>query len=105
MAMTATDELVVRTKAGELRGASENGIAVFRGVPYAAAPVGELRFAPPQPVPRVAGRARCDQGRPDPAAGPLAPRPYHGRLRAPAIGGLPDAQHLDAGRRRQEASR
>src|SRR5499427_10768326 len=49
MAMTAIDELVVRTKAGDLRGARENGVAVFRGVPYAAPPVGDLRFAPPRP--------------------------------------------------------
>ena len=47
---TVIDDLVVQTKSGALRGAGENGIAVFRGVPYAAAPVGELRFAPPQPV-------------------------------------------------------
>jgi para-nitrobenzyl esterase len=50
MAMSATEAPVVRTKAGDLRGAYENGIAVFRGVPYAAAPVGDLRFSPPQPV-------------------------------------------------------
>lgn len=50
MTMTATEEPLVRTKVGELRGVRENGIAVFRRVPYAAAPVGELRFAPPQPV-------------------------------------------------------
>src|SRR3954454_6781678 len=43
------DDLVVQTKAGALRGAREKGLAVFRGVPYAAAPVGDLRFAPPQP--------------------------------------------------------
>jgi para-nitrobenzyl esterase len=47
---TVIDDLVVQTKAGPLRGGRENGLAVFRGVPYAAAPVGELRFAPPQPV-------------------------------------------------------
>jgi len=47
---TVTDDLVVQTKSGALRGARENGLAVFRGVPYAAAPVGERRFAPPQPV-------------------------------------------------------
>jgi para-nitrobenzyl esterase len=51
MATGATKDPVVRTKAGDLRGAHENGIAVFRGVPYAAAPVGNLRFAPPQPAP------------------------------------------------------
>ncbi|AMN39016.1 carboxylesterase/lipase family protein [Rhodoplanes sp. Z2-YC6860] len=48
--MTMIDDLVVQTKSGTLRGARENGLTVFRGVPYAAAPVGELRFAPPQPV-------------------------------------------------------
>ena len=48
--MTSSD-LIVRTEAGELRGAPENGVAVFRAVPYAAPPVGKLRFAPPQPMP------------------------------------------------------
>lgn len=44
------EDLVVATRSGRLRGTRTNGIAVFRGVPYAAAPVGLLRFAPPQPV-------------------------------------------------------
>jgi para-nitrobenzyl esterase len=62
MAMTAIEDLLVRTKAGDLRGACENGVAVFRGVPYAAAPVGELRFAPPQAAPAWPGvrEARAD---------------------------------------------
>ncbi|WP_427184180.1 carboxylesterase/lipase family protein [Bordetella bronchialis] len=38
----------VATRAGTLRGRVENGIAVFRGIPYAAPPVGELRFEPPR---------------------------------------------------------
>jgi para-nitrobenzyl esterase len=50
MATVAMEDLVVRTKMGELRGVCENGITVFRAVPYAAAPVGELRFRPPQPA-------------------------------------------------------
>ena len=36
MAIAETEELIVRTTAGNLRGANENGVAVFRGVPYAA---------------------------------------------------------------------
>jgi para-nitrobenzyl esterase len=55
MTTTATGDVVARTKAGELRGAYENGVAVFRGVPYAAPPVGELRFSPPQPMPAWQG--------------------------------------------------
>jgi len=68
MAMTATPDLVVRTNAGELRGSHENGIAVFRGVPYAAAPVGELRFAPPQQVPAWRGVRDASHD------GPIAPQ-------------------------------
>ncbi len=60
---------VVQTKAGELRGAVENGVAVFRAVPYAAPPVGELRFAPPQPVPAWQGvRDATQEGRSLPKA-------------------------------------
>jgi para-nitrobenzyl esterase len=66
--MTATPDLVVRTKAGELRGARENGIAVFRGVPYAAAPMGELRFALPQPAPVWRGVRDATRD------GPIAPQ-------------------------------
>jgi para-nitrobenzyl esterase len=40
----------VRTNAGAVRGRWENGLAVFRGIPFAGPPVGEARFAAPQPV-------------------------------------------------------
>ncbi|GEP34092.1 carboxylic ester hydrolase [Nocardioides szechwanensis] len=41
---------VVETSAGTLRGLAHDGIRSFRGIPYAAAPVGDLRWAEPQPA-------------------------------------------------------
>ncbi|MFI5783988.1 carboxylesterase/lipase family protein [Nocardia sp. NPDC051570] len=40
---------MVRTTTGLVRGKSENGLAVFRGIPFAQAPVGKLRFQAPVP--------------------------------------------------------
>jgi para-nitrobenzyl esterase len=38
-----------RTGAGAVRGRLEDGLAVFRGIPFARPPVGDLRFAAPVP--------------------------------------------------------
>lgn len=48
---------VITVESGGLRGSSSPDGAVFRflGIPYAAAPVAELRWRPPQPVPPWAG--------------------------------------------------
>ncbi|WP_233998121.1 carboxylesterase/lipase family protein [Erythrobacter sp. QSSC1-22B] len=46
----AIDPVHVQTAAGTLQGSRENTVIVFRGVPYAAAPVGESRWRSPQPV-------------------------------------------------------
>lgn len=40
----------VVTRAGTLRGEAVNGLNVFRGVPFAAPPVGAFRFKAPQPL-------------------------------------------------------
>ena len=43
------DEPIASTTAGKVRGLTLDGIHVFRSIPYAAPPVGNLRFRPPVP--------------------------------------------------------
>ncbi|HTQ08987.1 MAG TPA: carboxylesterase family protein, partial [Fimbriimonadaceae bacterium] len=46
---------VVESTLGNLRGVEENGLRVFRGIPFAKPPVGGLRFRPPEPPVKWAG--------------------------------------------------
>ncbi|PJK22131.1 carboxylesterase/lipase family protein [Mycolicibacterium goodii] len=59
-----TDPAVVHTKSGTLRGVVADGHRLFAGIPYAAAPVGALRFASPEPAANWAGER--DATRPGP---------------------------------------
>jgi para-nitrobenzyl esterase len=43
-------ETMISTGAGMLRGVDEGGATIFRGIPYVAPPVGDLRWRPPQAV-------------------------------------------------------
>ncbi|MFD1937004.1 carboxylesterase/lipase family protein [Nonomuraea mangrovi] len=63
--------MIVDTRYGKLRGRIEGDVAVFRGVPYAAPPFGDLRFrAPQRPEPWEGVRDALEDG-------PTAPkRPY-----------------------------
>ena len=62
---------VVKVNGGRLQGvASEKAdVTVFKGIPYAAAPVGDLRWQAPQPVPAWDGVKLCDE------FGPICPQP------------------------------
>jgi len=42
---------VVQTTNGKVRGVSQTGYNEWLGIPYAAAPTGQLRWSPPQPAP------------------------------------------------------
>jgi para-nitrobenzyl esterase len=46
---SAADPTLARTRQGLVRGATENGNVVFKGMPYAAPPVGSRRWKPPLP--------------------------------------------------------
>jgi para-nitrobenzyl esterase len=39
-----------RIESGLIEGIMENGVEVYKGIPFAAAPIGDLRWRPPQPV-------------------------------------------------------
>ena len=62
---------IVTVQAGHIQGipSEKAGITVFKGVPYAAPPVGALRWQAPQPVEPWEGVKACDQ------FGPICPQP------------------------------
>ena len=66
--------LSIRTESGLVQGVGEPGIRIFRGIPYAAPPVGPLRWRPPQPAAPWEGmRAGAEFGASCPQTG--APEP------------------------------
>jgi para-nitrobenzyl esterase len=43
-------QAIVKTKSGKVEGSYQEGLYVFRGIPYTTPPVGNLRWMPPQPI-------------------------------------------------------
>jgi len=48
-ATQATDESI-RVDGGLISGTTVEGVRSFKGIPFAAPPIGDLRWKPPQPV-------------------------------------------------------
>jgi para-nitrobenzyl esterase len=55
----------IRVAGGLLEGTVENGLTVYRGIPFAAPPVGDLRWRPPQPAPKWERVKRADKFAPE----------------------------------------
>ncbi|MGB8492256.1 MAG: carboxylesterase family protein [Bacteroidales bacterium] len=59
----------VKVDCGLLQGISEDGLTVYKGVPFAAPPVGDLRWRAPQPAAKWEGVLRADKFAPGPIQG------------------------------------
>ena len=62
------NKAVAETNGGRIEGDYQDGLYVFKGIPYAAPPVNELRWLPPQPVPPWEGVRQARE------FGPIAPQ-------------------------------
>ncbi|MFX0152786.1 MAG: carboxylesterase/lipase family protein, partial [Candidatus Hodarchaeota archaeon] len=61
--------IVADTKLGKVRGYRTRGVLKFKGIPYAAPPIGDLRFSPPAPRQPWNGVLDATE------YGPIAPQP------------------------------
>ncbi len=56
----------VKVDGGLLQGTTENGLTVYKGIPFAAPPVGDLRWRPPQPPAKWDGVLQATKFAPGP---------------------------------------
>ena len=61
----------VKTEDGIVEGTVESGVDVFKGIPFAEAPVGDLRWKAPQPVKPWKGVRQAKQYGPNPMQQPI----------------------------------
>ena len=78
---SAAQPPVVRVDSGELQGVVDDGVVSYKGIPFAAPPVGDLRWRPPQPVAPWTGVRQAAEFGADCMQGRFGPPPRLVRLR------------------------
>ncbi len=89
---TKSPPVLLTTSQGTLAGTQDEGIAVFENIPFAAAPIGLLRWRAPQPAPSWQGIRAAD------AFGPICPQqklPFIQRLVMPSYAESEDCLSLN----------
>ena len=69
--LAAVENPQATTAYGIVEGVNESGVAAFKGIPYAAPPVGDLRWRAPQPVEKWTGVKEAKQYGPNPMQKPV----------------------------------
>ena len=59
-AITLAQSPKTATESGAISGVSESGLSIYKGIPFAAPPVGDLRWQPPAPVAPWKGTHKAD---------------------------------------------
>src|SRR6478736_9416677 len=68
-AFAQSNSLPVAIESGLVRGVVEKDLTVYRGIPFAAPPVGDLRWKAPQPAEKWQGVKMADKFAPGPIQG------------------------------------
>jgi para-nitrobenzyl esterase len=76
----------VKVEGGLVQGVAADGLTAYKGIPFAAPPVGDLRWRPPQPAARWAGVRNADR---------FAPACLPSMGDPPASGAGEDCLHLN----------
>jgi para-nitrobenzyl esterase len=84
--MNVSAATTAKAEQGILQGTKEDGLTVYRGIPFAAPPIGDLRWRPPQPAEKWLGVRPADK---------FAPECVQGGFGAPPNGGEKPAMSED----------
>ncbi|MGC9995885.1 MAG: carboxylesterase family protein, partial [Terriglobia bacterium] len=77
--MSVSAGTTAKVEQGVLQGTKEDGLTVYRGIPFAAPPVGDRRWRAPQPAAKWTGVRPADKFAPQCVQGGFGPPPNGGK--------------------------